>query len=376
MNDFKRVVLITAPSLEVSRNVSGVASVVRGIVTGFSEIASPWQIVPHLVGKPDGQKRGAGWLAGQLAVPVRLAAAIRAQQPRIVHVNGPLNGLAIFRDALLIALARRLAPAVIYHLHGGRYIAEVPNSGAMRLAVRTLLGGSGPILVLGAAEAEQLHSVHGVDRHRITVLENAVPLPDTMAPRPPDERLNLLSIGRLSEEKGLHVLCEAFEVDPDLAGLVRLEMFGAGPLEAELRRRLETALGSAYRFGGVAAGAEKVTAYDRADVVVMPSLRGEGLPMVLLEAMAAGAVPATTDDGLMATLVVPGDTGFRFPKQDARALAKTLREAAALKRMGRLAELAQAARARIAQGHGFEHYVRRLEEIYAEVDRCDASQSM
>ena len=144
---------------------------------------------------------------------------------------------------------------------------------------------------------------------------------------------------------------------------VVMVLIGSGPLEAELREQVgRLGLGDHVRFLGSRADvAELLPALD---VFVLGS-RYEGLPIAMLEAMAAGVacvatrvggVPEVITDGVDGRLVAPG-----APAELADAIGELLADA-----VGR-AGLAEAGRQRVRDGFSIDRAVRRTEELYAEV---------
>jgi glycosyltransferase involved in cell wall biosynthesis len=147
----------------------------------------------------------------------------------------------------------------------------------------------------------------------------------------------VLAAGRLAPQKGFGTLLEAAARWRDIRPEPVLVIAGAGPLEADLRRKAAS-LGLAVQFAGHRRDVQALL--DMADVFVLPS-RWEGQPLVLQEALRAGAAIVATRVGGVAALtgeraallVPPGD-----PERLAAAvrsvltdpvLAATLREAAA-----------------------------------------------
>jgi colanic acid/amylovoran biosynthesis glycosyltransferase len=136
---------------------------------------------------------------------------------------------------------------------------------------------------------------------------------DTERFRPParerDGRARILYVGRLVHEKGVGVLLEA------LAGLdAELVLVGDGPRRAELEQRARSlGVHDRVRFAG-AVGQDEIRAYyEDADLFCLPSF-AEGLPVVLMEAMASGlpvvttsiaGVPELVEDGVSGLLVRP-----------------------------------------------------------------------
>lgn len=365
----EKVVLITTPSLDTSHNVSGVASVVQGIVAASKGVTPTlgWKIALATIGKRDDQKRDAGWALTQLAVPLRFAWLILRLRPHIVHINGPLNTLAAFRDMVLLALARLYTKRVIYHVHGGAYVHVLPDSKWLRRVITLMLRIPSTIIVLGKREAESLVLLYGIERARILVLANAVNIPAEVQSRAQMGSLRVLSMGRLSPEKGLGILCEAFERHADLPGGIELHVYGAGTLESEVIPRLQLALCGNFRFGGVAGPKERTLAYRWADVVVMPSLHGEGLPMVLLEAMSFGVVPITTADGSIADVVEHGVNGLIVEKNDWVSLAQAINSAINMKSTGALKIFSAHARLKVERNHSARDYAGKLNGFYNKI---------
>ncbi|GAA2888856.1 glycosyltransferase [Streptomyces mexicanus] len=112
------------------------------------------------------------------------------------------------------------------------------------------------------------------------------------APSPRSEKV-VASIGRLSHEKGVDMLLDAWaEVAPQQPGWT-LRIYGRGEAEAELKQRCaELGLEDSVDFAGQT---DDVPGALRASSVFVQSSRGEGFPLVLLEAMACG-VPCVAFD--------------------------------------------------------------------------------
>lgn len=362
---------MTTPSLDPKVNVSGISSVVRGLIAASRkpENAFDWNIVPAIAAKRDRQRRGIGWLLSQVKVLISFLRGIKEVQPAIIHINGPLSKLAVIRDAVLIRVARHFAIPVVYHLHGGTYIHNAPTSRLLLRLVRTSLNSVSGILVLSDLEAVSIARGYGIEMERIRVLRNAVDVPNSYLVKGQDGRLRVLSMGRISPEKGLSVLCDAIDVNSDIREQVEIRMYGAGDVQAEITSRLAASLGAAFRFEGIAGDNEKAQAYAWADVVVIPSLWGEGLPMVLLEAMAAGVTPVATCDGSMSEVIEDQRNGIMVEKGSPESLATGLHRALELKRTGALEQMARRAHRTVQISHSLHAQIRALGKIYAEIVR-------
>lgn len=131
----------------------------------------------------------------------------------------------------------------------------------------------------------------------------------------PDQALRVLCVGRLVPEKGQALLIEAASVMRDAGRPVKLTFVGGGPddqmLGDEAHRRL---LGDDVTFTGPVGQDELPAVFTRHDVFCLPSF-AEGVPVVLMEAMAAGlpvvgtriaGVPELVEHGQTGLLVAPG----------------------------------------------------------------------
>jgi glycogen synthase len=133
----------------------------------------------------------------------------------------------------------------------------------------------------------------------------------------------LLAVGRLTAQKGVDVLLDAL-ARPGLEGAV-LDVVGDG----DWRGRLEAQAGrlgltGRVNFPGWRDRDALAAVYRAADVFVLPS-RDEGMPNVLLEAMASGLPAVASRVAGAEDLVADGETGFLVPPDDPEALATALR---------------------------------------------------
>ncbi|MCA0995290.1 glycosyltransferase [Alloyangia pacifica] len=135
---------------------------------------------------------------------------------------------------------------------------------------------------------------------------------------------SLLFVGRLAGVKGVPVLLRALADlvprHPDL----RLRLIGDGPERAALERKAaELGLEGRVEFLGYRSQAEVAEALSAADIFVLPSF-AEGVPVVLMEAMAAQLPVVTTRIAGVPELVEHGASGLLVPPGEAGALAAAL----------------------------------------------------
>jgi glycosyltransferase involved in cell wall biosynthesis len=139
----------------------------------------------------------------------------------------------------------------------------------------------------------------------------------------------LLFVGRLVEKKGVDYLLTAMSLEPLRSLDVRLSIAGDGPFLEHLRTRAAALrISDRVRFVGFVTGDAKIDCFRRAGIVVVPSIvteagDAEGVPVVLLEALAAGKVCIATDAS-GARDIVADDAALIVPEQNALALAQAI----------------------------------------------------
>jgi glycosyltransferase involved in cell wall biosynthesis len=145
-------------------------------------------------------------------------------------------------------------------------------------------------------------------------------------PPPARDGLHLLFVGRLTAIKGVFVLLDAVAAAA-VPGL-RLTLIGDGEDRAALEARAAE-LRLDATFAGYASQSGVAEAVTQADALVLPSF-AEGVPVVLMEAMAGARPVICTQVGGVSELVGDGDTGLVVPPGDAAALAGAIRRLAAM----------------------------------------------
>jgi glycosyltransferase involved in cell wall biosynthesis len=175
-----------------------------------------------------------------------------------------------------------------------------------------------------------LRAAYGSAADRVVRIYNGIDLVRFPFSDPCDRPPVIACVGRLVEKKGLPVLVEACGLLRDMGRQFRCDIVGAGPLADDLARRIESSdltdfvilrgpvpQGEVRRIvGGAAVFA--------APCVVADDGNRDGLPTVLIEAMALGTPCVATDVTGISELVRHGSTGLIVPQNDAPALAEAL----------------------------------------------------
>jgi glycosyltransferase involved in cell wall biosynthesis len=273
------------------------------------------------------------WLAAALVVSMIRACRAAARRADLVHANW-------------------LAGAVIALFSGKPFVVTLHGSGSAGRFSDLALARRAPLLVrilLCRARAVICCSEPLADAMRACGLRNvhAIPYGVDVPARlgAEDETHPVLYAGRLSPEKNIGVIAVA------TFGLPRI-VAGDGPL----RDLLPDTLGFVPR-------AQLGELYDRAGVVVLAS-QMEGLPNVVLEAMAHGKVVIATPVGGIPSIVEDGVTGFLVPVGDVVALRETIKRVLADDVLRR--RVGNAARARVSEYCSWDRVTERTLRVYAE----------
>lgn len=295
----------------------------------------------------------------------RLRRRLGETRPDLVHAY--LEFSSTFGVATVLSLGAT-APLIVVQLVNDLY-ARPPWA---RLAGRQLAGRvAGYVAVSAGVRRTAVRAYHGRAR-RIAVIPPGINLrrfdrarvdPDAVARLRQGATRVVGTVGRLSDQKALHVLLDAVpRLLADDPG-TRLLIVGDGPLRAALERRArQLGIGDTVAFAGYQA--DVVPAYSAMDVFVLPS-RYEGFGIVFLEAMALGVPVVGTRVVGSEDAIVDGVTGLLVPSGDSPALAAAVLRLFA-DRCLRERLRAEAAR-NVARDHTREEMAVRTESFYYEL---------
>jgi glycosyltransferase involved in cell wall biosynthesis len=178
------------------------------------------------------------------------------------------------------------------------------------------------------------------------------------------EAPRLVCVGRLCEQKGQMLLLEAAERIARAGVPFELTLAGDGPMRAAVEREIHRRrLKDCVRITGWLSNRQVREEIRMARVLVLPSF-AEGLPVVIMEALALGRPVVSTYVAGIPELVQPGVNGWLVPAGNAAALADALAEALAVP-ASVLAKLGGAGAARVAAQHNSRTEAARLAEHLA-----------
>ena len=258
-------------------------------------------------------------------------------------------------------VARLLRARLVLFAHGSDVMDIPGRSGRHARAARRLYRSADVIVANSAFLAGELQARVAPPPGRVRVISPGIDLA-AFGAAGQEPRRGILFVGRLLPRKGLHVLLDALATLPPDVWAPPLEIIGDGPDLGASRAHAER-IGVPVDFRGPLPPAAVAEAMGRAEVVAVPSAYEEGLGLVALEAMAAGAVVVASAVGGHRETVQDGVTGFLVIRDDAAALATALVRGLAVARSGEPAGLRDAAQTMAAR-HDITRTVAQSVELY------------
>jgi glycosyltransferase involved in cell wall biosynthesis len=291
-----------------------------------------------------------------------LVRALGVDRPAVFHAH--LNWPLACKFGLVAARIRRV-PVVIGTVQ--LFVAVLVNR-SVRFQQRIVSAGVHRYVAVSEEVARRMATCFGISPAKLRVIHNGID-PGPFG-RPPDARLRtaligdphrplVLTLARLAPQKGLDTLVAAARLVPEAVFVVA----GDGPERGALEAQAAT-LGLADRMRFLGHRRDVAALLDACDVFALPSLF-EGLPLAVLEAMAAGKPVVASHIGGTDEAVLEGVTGLLVPPADPCALARAIRVVLADPALAR--RLGAAGRSRVDAEFSARRMVRAVEATYDEV---------
>ena len=315
--------------------------------------------------------RGAAFAAAPFALVQGWRTARRVAR---THRATVMHGHWVVPGGITASLASPSLPLAI-SLHGSDvFVAE--TLAPARAAARAAFRRAGAITACSEDLARRAIAL-GADVSRVEVVPYGVDVarfrPDPAgraavraAVGVTDDQFLVFAAGRLVRKKGFEYLVDAVAGLPSADRSV-LAIGGAGDLADELAERARTAAPGRVRLLGNLTQDAVASHFAAADAIVVPSVRDEagnvdGLPNVVLEALASGTPLVTTVAGGIGSVVTHDRTALVVPERDAAAIRDALTALAG--DPPRRARLGAEARALAEVGFGWSRTAERLEAAY------------
>lgn len=306
------------------------------------------------------------YLAHALALfPKSLVFARRMQRRDTRHVHGTW---AHYPATVAYTISRLLGISYSFTGHAGLDVLSDQSFLAAKVRgarfVLTCHGATHENLERLAPESSaKIHTIH----HGVTLSQ--IPIPGSVPRADPPE---IVSVGRLTPEKGFLDLLQAAALLAKGRALFRLRIFGMGPLRAALEReRDRLGLGGVVFLEGVVQHDEILRALAQATVVTLasyppPDKNMDGIANVLVEAMACGTPVVSTEYEGSRELLEGGRLGALVPPRNPQRLADALRSL--LTDPLRREELSKLGRQRVERDFDRERNVESVAALFRQLD--------
>lgn len=300
------------------------------------------------------------WRKGvELGVLARLYRCFRQEKARIVHTHQ-------FPQLLYSALPARIAGAKIVHTEHEFYLYR--RDPRARWLFRQLMRFCSALTVVGPDVARYYVEELGVPPARIHIVANGVDLDRfNVTDREATRRLGVSTedlvfgtVGRLEPEKDHRTLLQAFRALVVRRPAAHLLIVGDGRLRGELES-LSRVLGLDRNVTFAGARTDIPAMLAAMDVFVLSSVN-EGVPLSVVEAMAAGKPVIATDVGGLRSLVKPSINGLLVPAADPASLEEAMTELAA--HPARRQEMGARSRQMASESFSVSTMVKRYQDIY------------
>lgn len=247
----------------------------------------------------------------------------------VISTPAVLGILAMFASKLFDVPCR-----AIYHTDFPQHVRLITGDEELENStwtyMRMFYGAADAVYSPSEAYRQQL-AEHGFDLNRLFIFTRGTDL-EVYNPRHRDERffeswgikdrVVLIYAGRVSREKNLDPIFEAFQSDPELMEKAALVLLGDGPYREELKQRHGK---QQIIFPGFLTGKALARAYASADVFVFPSTT-DTYGNSVLEAHASGLPAIVSDEGGPKEIIIPGESGLALPGHDVEGWRKAMHE--------------------------------------------------
>ncbi|NGQ97310.1 colanic acid biosynthesis glycosyltransferase WcaL [Brevibacillus sp. SYP-B805] len=273
----------------------------------------------------------------------------------------------------LLPVARKTRLPLIVSFHGFDATKQVNRSKRYRAQLRTLFRRSRAVTVVSRHMKRRLIRL-GCPERKIVLIRSGIDLrqfPFQPSPSVRDDAFRILSVGRLTEKKGMDILIRAFWRLLRTYPRATLTIVGDGEQKGKLLR-LVSRLGirKQVTFTGALPHQEVRRAMEGCHLFVLACKTAkdgnqEGIPNVLMEAMALGRPVISTYHAGIPELITHGKNGFLVPEKAPDKLARMM--AYVLSQPERWPQVTANARQRVAERHDIQKQRRKLEDLYLSV---------
>ncbi len=326
------------------------------LVTLFSRPGKFFQTLKAAVGMSWRSERSLPYHLIYLAHACQILSWVKTSRATHIHAHFATN------SAEITMLVRLLGgPQYSFTMHGPEEFDKIHNIGIQKkvrhakfVAAISSYTQSQMFRFLDLTEWPKIKPVHcGLDRDFYQIPQSS----------PPPERQRLVCVGRLCEQKAQIILLEALSLVVKSGGKCELVLAGDGEMRPQVEERINAlGLKSHVRITGWISSEQVRSEISAARALVLPSFQ-EGLPVVIMEAMALKRPVISTYIAGIPELVQDGKTGWLVPAGNVNKLAAAMKACLSAP-LDELTQMGKNAHTRVIQRHDIDKEASRLIQLF------------
>ena len=247
----------------------------------------------------------------------------------IVHINTSYDVRGAARDALFLLISLLSGKKIVLQIHSAIGACRHPE--VVEWIARRVFPLSDKIMVFSREDRKKIEPL--VPRGKVEIFPNAVIVGEPAATDRnfkedlsiPEEGKIVLFASRLIVEKGVYVLLESIPLVVRKDKNVHFLIAGDGPEKVRMEEICrQKGIQGNVRFTGHITGDRLSEAFSCADLFAFPTYHSEGMPMVILEALAAGLPIVSTPFGAIPDILKDGINGFLIEPNAPERLAEKI----------------------------------------------------
>jgi colanic acid/amylovoran biosynthesis glycosyltransferase len=284
-----------------------------------------WNALQEVVGRAGSWERALTSAQGEAVRDVyqalMLARAVRARGIGHLHAHFATAATTVARLAAAFA-------GISYSFTA--HAKDIFHESVQADDLQTKMQQARAVVTVSDFNVEHLRAQFGASAQTVVRVYNGLDLSRFPFAPPADRERRIVAVGRLVEKKGFNILVEACALLAQRGVDFHCEIIGGGEMERALRQQItERGLQTRVLLTGPRPQRDIISDIQRASVFAAPCVVGEdgnrdGLPTVLLEAMALGTPCVSTDVTGIPEVLRPDATGLLVPQHDAVALATSM----------------------------------------------------
>jgi len=228
---------------------------------------------------------------------------------RILHLHSAAKG-SFIRKSLIGLTGKLLNKKVVFHIHSGSFESYYKKAGFFQFLIQFILYNMDTVICLSEQWKHFYQEKLGLEN--VVVIGNPVEIPELLDYQNDTNRIQLLFLGKICDNKGIFDLIEYLRLNSYfLNNQIELLIGGDGEVERLKQKLNDPNLNNNIQYCGWVQEDFKVQLLSNCDVYILPSYF-EGLPVSILEAMAFGKPIIATNVGGVPSIVQNNHNGWLF----------------------------------------------------------------